>query len=290
MSLKTLKKQFRRHLSSLLLLAIIANPFLGVSAFAPSFAAEGQPIVVKVGTTSDEPRIWNAVQKNLDAAGENIKIEIVYLTPGNPNEFLAAGEIDLNAFQHYAYLKKNSSDLKLDLTAIGDTLIVPLSLFSKRVKSLDELKAKQNLKIIIPDDPVNQARALLVLRNAGLIEVDEAAGTSPLMKNVKSNPLDIQFIEITGAQIPRSLDDADAGIINCGYATDAGFDPLNDPIFKDTIDLKNPAQQPFINIIVARTADKDNEIYKKVVDAYHQPNVADAIREVFKNAAIPAWE
>jgi D-methionine transport system substrate-binding protein len=271
-------------------LALTAALALGSALSALSSFAADKPVVVRVGTTSDEPRIWNAVQKNLDAAGENIKIEIVYLTPANPNEFLAAGDIDLNAFQHYAYLKKNTSDLKLDLTAIGDTLIVPLSLFSKKVKSLDELKAKQNLKIIIPDDAVNQARALLVLQNAGLIGVDKAAGTSPLIRNVTSNPFNIEFVEITGAQIPRSLDDADAGIINCGYATDAGFDPVNDPIFKDTIDLKNPALQPFINVIAARTADKDNEIYKKVVDAYHQPNVADAIREVFKGAALPAWE
>jgi D-methionine transport system substrate-binding protein len=278
------KTKFFSRFSRVLAFALIAGLLSGTA-----FAAE-KPTVVKVGTTSDEPRIWNAVQKNLDAAGENIKIEIVYLTPSNPNEVLAAGEIDLNAFQHYAYLKKKSTDLKLDLTAIGETLIVPLSLFSKTVKSLDELKAKKSLKIIIPDDVVNQARALLVLRNAGLIEVDPAVGTSPLIKNVTANPFNIEFIEITGAQIPRSLADVDAGIINCGYATDAGFDPVTDPIFKDTIDLKNPALQPFINLIVARTADKDNAIYKKVVDAYHQPNVADAIREVYKNAALPAWE
>ena len=280
-------RSYFHYFSRIFILSTILSAAL---VFAVGAFAAGEPVVVKVGTTSDEPRIWNAVQKNLDAAGENIKIEIVYLTPANPNEFLAAGDIDLNAFQHYAYLKKNTSDLKLDLTAIGDTLIVPLSLFSKKVKSLDELKAKQNLKIIIPDDAVNQSRALLVLQNAGLIEVDKATGTSPLIRNVTSNPFKIEFVEITGAQIPRSLDDADAGIINCGYATDAGFDPVNDPIFKDTIDLKNPALQPFINIIAARTADKDNEIYKKVVNAYHQPNVADAIREVFKGAAIPAWE
>ncbi|MDR2522696.1 MAG: hypothetical protein LBC93_03200 [Synergistaceae bacterium] len=275
-----------RYLFVALLFALISVFFSG--AF-DSWAAPS-PIIVKVGTTSDEPRIWNAVQKNLDAAGENIKIEIVYLTPTNPNQVLAAGEIDLNAFQHYAYLKKNAFDLKLDLTPIGDTLLVPLSLFSRKVKSLDELKTIKNPKIIVPDDVVNQGRALFVLRNAGLIELNESAGTSPLIKDVKSNPYNIEFVEVTGAQIPRSLPDVDAGIVNCGYATDAGFDPIKGPIFKDTIDLKNPALQPFINVIVARTADKDNEIYKKVVNAYHQPNVANAIREVFKNAAVPAWE
>ncbi|MDR3231204.1 MAG: hypothetical protein LBT65_07175, partial [Synergistaceae bacterium] len=189
-----------------------------------------------------------------------------------------------------AYLEKNAADLKLDLTPIGETLLVPLNLFSRTVKSLDELKAKKSLKILIPEDVVNQARGLLVLQNAGLVEIDKAAGTSPLIKDVKANPFNIEFIEARGAQIPRSLEDADAGIINAGYARDAGFDPVKDPIFKDVIDLKNPALHPFINLIVARTADRDNEIYKKVVAAYHQPNVADAIREVYKGAAIPAWE
>lgn len=265
-----------------------ANSGSTAASNAPASSAQPKPVTVKIGTTSDEPRVWKAVQAELDAEGANIKIETINLAGGEPNKALAEGEVDLNAFQHYAYFNKNKAELKLDLTAIGDTLIVPLNLFSQKHKSLEELP--NGAQIAIPDDPTNQGRALNVLKNAGLIKLDEKAGNNALIKDVTENPKKIKFVEITGAQLPRSLQDVDAAIINCGYAVDSGLDPVKDPIYKDDIDLKNPEQQPFINLIAARTADKDNPAYLKIVEAYHTQRVADAIAEVYSNAAVPAFE
>ncbi|GHU53107.1 lipoprotein [Clostridia bacterium] len=264
-----------------------SSPNTASTENAPAKAPAAKPVTVKIGTTSDEPRIWNAVQSELDKANANIKIELVNLQGGEPNRNLAAGEIDLNSFQHYAYFNKNKEDLGLDLTSIGDTLIVPLSLFSDKHKALDEIP--DGGKIAIPDDPTNQGRALNVLKNAGLIEIAPEAGVNGLIKDITSNPKNIDFIEIVAAQIVPALPDVDAAIINCGYATDAGLDPVNGPIYKDEIDLNDPQFQPFINLIAARTADKDNENYKKVVDAYHTKAAADAINEVYKFAALPAF-
>lgn len=245
-------------------------------------------VIVKIATTSDEPRVWNAVQSVLDKKGEKIKIEIVNLSGGDPNRALGEGEVDLNAFQHYAYFDQNKADLNMDLTAIGDTLIVPLNLFSVKHKSVSEIP--DGGTIAIPDDATNQGRALNVLKNAGLIELDSDAGNNGLIKDISSNPKNLQFVELAGSQIPHSLEDVDAAIINCGYATDFGLDPVNDPIYKDQIDLNNPEQQPFINIIAVRTEDKNNESYLKIVEAYHSKEVADAIAEVYKNAALPAFD
>ena len=277
--------KFNQSVRRIIAIAVVA--LIGALILS-TVASAADPVVVKIGTTSDEPRVWNAVQAELDARGENIKIETINLTGGEPNRALADGEIDLNAFQHYAYFNKNKEELGLDLTSIGDTLIVPLNLFSKKYKSIDELP--NGAQIAIPDDPTNQGRALNVLKNAGLIKIDAAAGNNALIKDVTENPKSINFVEIAGAQLPRSLEDVDAAIINCGYAVDSGLDPVNDPIYKDQIDLNNPEQQPFINLIAARTADKDNETYKKIVEAYHTKGVADAIKEVYHDAAIPAFE
>ena len=273
-----------KHIFKKIGIAIIA------SSLAISLAACGssnKETIVKVGTTSDEPRVWNAVQAALDEDGSNIKIELVNLTGGQPNQVLADGEVDLNAFQHYAYFNKNKEELKLELTAIGETLIVPLNLFSKRYSSLEELP--DGAKIAIPADPTNQGRALNVLKNAGLITLDTQAGNNALIKDVIDNPKNIDFVELEGAQLPRSLDDVDAAIINCGFAVDSGLDPVNDPIYKDDIDLSNPEQKPFINIIAARSKDKDNKTYLKIVEAYHTKAVADAIGEIYSNAAVPAF-
>lgn len=268
------------------LAALLAASLL-LSSAAGCAQSAGGVTVVKIGTTSDEPRVWDAVNKNLEK--DNIKVEIVNFANGaNPNQAVADGEVDLNAFQHYAYFNKNIADLKLDLTAIGDTLIVPLNLYSKSVKSVGEIP--DGGKIAVPNDVTNEGRALIVLKNAGLIGLADGVGQTPTLKDIASNPKNLQFVELAGAQIPRSLADVSAAVINCGYAVDSGLDPIKDPIYKDKIDLSNEEQKPYVNIIVARTKDKDNEIYKKIVAAYQQDNVAEAIKTVYKGAAIPAWD
>ncbi|MCR4690743.1 MAG: MetQ/NlpA family ABC transporter substrate-binding protein [Lachnospiraceae bacterium] len=247
---------------------------------------DGQPIIVKIGTTSDENRIWDALNEELAERGDDIKVEWVNVQ--QTNQVLADGEVDLNSFQHYAYFDANTADLGLDLTAIGETLIVPLNLFSEKHASLDEIP--EGGSIAIPEDATNQGRALHVLENAGLIKLAEGVGVNGTVSDIAENPKNIKIVEMEGPELPRTLADVDAAIINCGYATDYGLDPVNDPIYKDEIDFTDPAQHPFINIIAARTEDKDNEVYLEVVDAYRTERVAKAILEVYNNAAIPAFE
>ncbi|MCR4792097.1 MAG: MetQ/NlpA family ABC transporter substrate-binding protein [Lachnospiraceae bacterium] len=254
-----------------------ANPFK---------TEDGKPIIVTIGTTSDENRIWDALNAELAARGDDI--QVTWVNVQQTNQVLADGEVDLNSFQHYAYFEANTADLGLDLTAIGETLIVPLNLFSTKHASLDEIP--DGAQIAIPEDATNQGRALHVLEKAGLITLAEGVGVNGTVSDIVDNPRNIKIVELAGAEIPRALEDVDAAIINCGYATDFGLDPINDPIFKDDIDFNDPAQHPFINIIAARTEDKDNPIYLEVVDAYHSEGVANAILEVYHNAAIPAFD
>ncbi len=247
---------------------------------------DGNPIIVKIGTTSDENRIWDALNEELKERGDDIKVE--WINVQQTNQVLADGEVDLNSFQHYAYFEQNIADLGLNLTAIGETLIVPLNLFSEKVSSVDEIP--ENGSIAIPEDATNQGRALHVLENAGIIKLDESVGVNGTVSDIVENPKNIKIVEMEGPELPRTLADVDAAIINCGYATDYGLDPVNDPIYKDEIDFNDPAQHPFVNIIAARTEDKDNEVYLEVVSAYRSARVAQAILEVYNNAAIPAFD
>lgn len=254
---------------------------------AADTAPSQEPVVVTIGTTSDDPRLWDALQAELDARGDNIKIEFKNIDGAILNQAVADGELDLNSFQHYAYFNQVKTDQNLDLTAIGETLIVPLDLFSNKYTSLDEIP--DNGSIAVPDDATNQGRALNVLKNAGLISLDPSVGTSATIKDITENPKNLKIVELGGSQIPRSLDDVDAGVINCGYAVDAGLD-INNPLYKDEIDLNNPEQQPYINIIVSKTSESENPIYLEVVDAYRSARVYDATIERFNGAAIPAFD
>ena len=254
---------------------------------AADTAPSQEPVVVTIGTTSDDPRLWDALQAELDARGDNIKIAFKNIDGAILNQAVADGELDLNSFQHYAYFNQVKTDQNLDLTAIGETLIVPLDLFSNKYTSLDEIP--DNGSIAVPDDATNQGRALNVLKNAGLISLDPSVGTSATIKDITENPKNLKIVELGGSQIPRSLDDVDAGVINCGYAVDAGLD-INNPLYKDEIDLNNPEQQPYINIIVSKTSESENPIYLEVVDAYRSARVYDATIERFNGAAIPAFD
>jgi D-methionine transport system substrate-binding protein len=265
---------------------------------APVFAGgrnEGKVTRVKVGVTTDDPRLWDAVQAELDARGKNIKIESVFFEGGALiNKAVSDGDLDLNAFQHYAFFYQNAKDQKIEdrVTVVAETLIVPLSLFTDKSKysyrSPADLPA--GASIIVPDDPTNQGRALNVLEAAGLITLRSSAGNNGLLRDIEGNPKNLKFIEINGSQIPRALPDADAAIINVYAAVNAGLDPVNDPIFKLPVDAGNPAQKPFFNILVARTADKDSQYVKDIVAAYQTKRVADAIFEVYKNAAVPVFK
>ncbi|GHT78129.1 metal ABC transporter substrate-binding protein [Spirochaetia bacterium] len=278
---------------------IIAAAFAAMIAVSPVMAGgktdgDDGVKVVKVGVTSDDPRLWDAVQAELDARGKRIKIQTVYFDGGGRvNQSTADNELDLNAFQHYAFYNLNAKELKLEdqLTPVAETLIVPLNLFSNRDKNYRTPSELPNgASIIIPDDPTNEGRALSLLESAGLIKINPAVGLNGQPKDIISNPKNLKFIEIFGPQIPRSLPDADAGVINAGIAVDAGFDLNTDAIFKLDIDATNPSLKPFFNIIVAKTRDKDAQWVADIREAYYTKRVADAIGVIYKNAAIPVFK
>lgn len=241
--------------------------------------------VIKVGLVGENTEQWEPVIKNL--AEEGITLELVtFADYTQPNQALADKEIDLNAFQHYAYLDQDIKDRGLDLSVIGDTVIAPLGIYSNKIKSLDELNDGDS--IAIPSDATNGGRSLKVLETAGVIKVDEAAGYTPTLSDITENPKNIEFIEVEAAQTPRLLDDVAAAFINGGHAVDAGFYPSSDAIYLEKV--TEGSDNPYINIIVARTEDKDNETYKKVVDAYRSEEVAKVIEDVYKGAYLPTWK
>jgi D-methionine transport system substrate-binding protein len=272
----------KKALAAALFAAIAATgAFAGGKADA---ANESKPTVVKIGVVGEKNPQWDLIAKNL--ATQDITIQIVKFTDyTQPNQALADGELDLNAFQHYVYLKKDVEARKLNLSVIGDTVIAPLGLYSKKIKSVAELKEKD--KIAVPNDATNGGRALKLLEAAGLIRIKSEAGYLPTVSDITENRLKLEIIEVDAAQTPRLLADVAASVINGGFAVDAGFVPANDAIFLEKVSKE--ANNPYINVIVARTADKDKALYQKVVKAYQTDEVAALIRTEFKGSYIPVW-
>ena len=241
---------------------------------------KGEEIVV--GENNEQ---WDPVIEKL--AEDNIKLELVKFADYSlPNRALNDGEIDLNAFQHYAYLNKDVESNGYKIEAIGETLVAPLGVFSNKIKDLSELKDGDT--IAIPNDATNGGRALKVLEAAGVIKVDPAAGYTPTLNDITENPKNIKFEEVEAANTASLLPDVAAALINGGHAIDNGLNPKTDSIYLEKVE--GGSENPYINVIVARTEDKDNENYKKVVEYFRTPEVAQKIEEVYKGAYLPTWK
>jgi len=233
---------------------------------------------VKVGIRSSELKTWEYIKEQ--AAKDDINLDLVtFSAQYDPNQALAEGEVDINAFQHVAYLNLFNTNNKTDLQAIGTTIMAPIGLYSNKYKSLDDMK--EGAKIAVPKDPSNWGRALLLLQEYGLLTVTDNFDGSGGEDRIKENPKKLNILPVDGATTPRVMEDADFAVINNGVAVEAGL------LLKDAIIHENETAKPFINVIVARPEDKDNETLKKIVDIYQREETAKFIKDVSNGNYIP---
>lgn len=256
----------------------------GNSSNGAADAGEDRPSY-KVGVVgTNEETYWLDVKDRL-AEQEGIDIEIVVFTDYNtPNDALADGSIDLNAFQHYIFLDGYNRDKGTDLEAIAETIRAPLGIYSSKIASLDELA--DGATVAIPNDATNGGRSLLLLQSAGLLTLNPDAGLEPTVLDVTENPKNLKIEELDASQTARAMDDVDISIINGGMAADAGLYPQEDSIYLEQI---TEASQPYINIIAARQDNKDNPDFQKIIKVFQTDETAVKIAEASNGANIPAW-
>ena len=245
--------------------------------------------IVKVGVVGEYNAQWDTVNELL--ADDGIEVELVKFTDyAAPNRALNDGEIDLNAFQHKAFLANDVQQNGYEIEAIGDTIIAPLSIYNNKDKVSSVEEIKDGDIIAIPSDLTNGGRALKLLEKAGLIECDPAKGYVPTKADITKYNVQIEILEAESATLANLLPDCTAALINGGNAFTAGLNPANDAIFTEDVNPEtNEATPDLINVIAARSADVDNEVYKKVVDAYHTEEVRQTIEEAYQGAFICAW-
>ena len=201
--------------------------------------------VAVVGSAAHE--IWDFVAEK--AKKENINIEVVEMNDYVlPNTALEEGSVQMNAFQHRAYLAQWNKDKGTDLKEIGTTFITPLYYFSTKYKSLKDLPEKA--KVLVPKEVAIQGRALVALQTEGLITLKEGVGTKASLADITSNPRNLEIIEAESAQAPRLLQDVDAASINGSMAQDAGL-KIEDNIFSDANHLDTIPKDRY-NIIVVK--------------------------------------
>jgi D-methionine transport system substrate-binding protein len=256
------------------LLAVLG---LGIAAAVPAGAAE----TIKVGVTAGpHAQVMEVVKKVAAKQGLNIQI-VEFSDYVQPNAALASGDLDANSYQHVPYLDAQVKDRGYPLVKVAYTLSFPMGIYSRKLKSLGELKT--GAKVAVPNDPTNGGRALLLLQKQGLIKLRADAGLKATALDIVENPRKLKIVELDAAQIPHSLDDVDAAAINTNFALQAGLNPK-----RDAIALDDP-QGPYANVLVVRTADQGKPWVAQLIKAYHSDEVKQYIDSQFKGSVIAAW-
>lgn len=254
-----------------------------------SVAALAETTHVKVGVVGENNEQWEQVIIPT-LAQEDIEIELVKFSDYIiPNQALANGDVDLNAFQHYDFMEQWSEDYGVELVAVCDTLIAPLCIYSQKYTSLDELQDGDGVAIM--NDVVNEARALRMLEAAGLIKLDENITELATVADIVENPKNLQFSEMEAALTASAMSDPSIAIafLNGTHAKDAGLS--NDQaLYMEQYDPDNPDMHGIINVIAARADRADDPVFARIAEVYHSDEVRALFDTVYKGVYIPAWE
>lgn len=213
-----------------------------------------------------------------DLAAQGILLEIVVVDDYQiPNRALADGEVDANFFQHRPFLEGQIEQFGYPLHHFASIHLEPMALYSAKIKALTELP--EHATVAIPSDPANQARALLLLENSGLISLNRHdVGTSLLA--ISGNPKQLNFLEIDAPLLSRTLTDVDLAAINTNFALQGGLSPMQDALAIESGDSL------FANILVIRQGDEEKEALKQLKALLTSEKIGHFIEKQYQGAII----
>ncbi|MDG4862656.1 MetQ/NlpA family ABC transporter substrate-binding protein [Streptomyces sp. T-3] len=220
------------------------------------------------------------IQKDL-AAKAGLDLEIKEFTDYVlPNTSLQEGSLDANLYQHQPFLDDFNKSKKADLVPVTGAYLPPMGVYSKGVKDVTKLPA--GATVAVPNDATNEARALQLLASKGVIELKKDAGQTATPADIASNPKKLTFSELDPAQLPRSLEDADAAVINNNYALDAGLSPK-----KDAILLESAKDNPYVNVLAVKKGNESDPRVKRLAKLLTSPEVKKFIEEKYQGSVLP---
>ncbi|WBV41772.1 MetQ/NlpA family ABC transporter substrate-binding protein [Pseudoroseomonas cervicalis] len=269
------------HRRALLGSALALPAFTALPALAQGAEIGTAARPLRIGATAGpHSQVLEKVQEI--AARDGLVLRIVPFTDYiTPNAALAAKDLDANCYQHQPFLDQAVRDRNLPLVAVGKTLVFPMGVYSRRVKSIGELA--NGARVAIPNDPTNGGRALALLAANGAFKLTLGADFRATIADVLENPKRLRIIELEAAQIPRTLDEVDAAAINTNFAIPAGLNPVRDAIAIESAD------SPYANLIAVHRDNRDAPWVKRLVAAYQNDEVKKFVAETFQGSVVPAF-
>ncbi|EAD0588166.1 MetQ/NlpA family ABC transporter substrate-binding protein [Listeria monocytogenes] len=237
---------------------------------------------ITIGTTAGpHQQIAEEVQKLAKKDGLEIKIK-TFDDYNTPNTALNDGDLDANNYQTIPFLEQQKKDKGYKLDVAFKTVVFPMGIYSNDIKDLKNLKKGD--KIAVPNDPSNEYRGLKLFEDAGIIKLKDGVEEKATKKDIAENPLDLEIVELEASQIPAQLDEVAAAAINTNFAMGAGLS-----INKDAIYHEPTKDNPYPNVFVVRSANKDDEVVKTLEKYYHSDEVKAFIEKEFNGSVVPAF-
>ncbi|MCD9004777.1 MetQ/NlpA family ABC transporter substrate-binding protein [Luteimonas sp. XNQY3] len=265
------------------LLPRLATAALLLSALAgcggSGSGANGERLTI-AATAVPHAEILEVVKPLLADEGVDLQVRI-FNDYVQPNDQVVQGQIDVNYFQTEPYLDAYNRDRGTDLTTLAGVHIEPFGAYSRRYTSLDAVP--DGADVVIPNDPSNNSRALILLHHSGVITLKDPDDALATLRDITANPKHLKFRELDAAMLPRVLDQVDLALINTNYALDAGLDPATDAL---AIEGK---ESPYVNFLVGPPDAADDPRVRKLIAALTSEQVRAFIQDTYKDAVIPAF-
>ncbi len=280
----------KKKLAAVLLAGVLAAATLagcggsssGNSADSTAAGSDSDTVIKVAATAVPHAEILEQAKSILAEQGYDLQVT-EFEDYVQPNEVVESGDFDANYFQHVLYLNSFNEEKGTHLVDAGDIHYEPLGIYPGTKKTLDELEDGDT--IAIPNDTTNEARALLLLQEQGLITLKEGVGLEATKTDIVENPRNIQIEELEAAQVSRVIGEVAYAVLNGNYAMEAGFSASNDALALE--DQNSDVISNYVNVIAVKDGNQDSEKIKALVEVLKSEEIQQFINDEYKGSVLP---
>lgn len=270
---KTLKK----------LLAVTLTGVVLVSSLTACGKSESKEKTIKIAASATpHAEILEKAKPLLEKKGYKLEVK-VFDDYVQPNEVVESGDFDANYFQHIPYLESFNEEKGTHLVNAGGIHYEPFGIYPGTKKSLDDIADGDS--IAVPNDTTNEARALMLLQDNGIITLKDGAGLEATVNDIEENPHNIKIVELEAAQVARVVDETAYVVLNGNYALQAGFSVGKDALASEKSDSE--ADKTYVNVIAVKEGNEDSDAIKALIEVLKSDDIKDYINETYDGAVVP---
>lgn len=264
------------------IIAAVLTGAILTGAFSVNVFADEDKTISVAASATPHAEILEQAKPLLEEKGYELEVKIFedYIIP---NEVVESGDFDANYFQHIPYLESFNEEKGTHLVDAGDIHYEPFGIYPGKKDSLDDIEEGDT--IAVPNDTTNEARALLLLQDNGIIKLKEGVGLEATKNDIEENPHNVEIIELEAAQIPRVVQDMSYVVLNGNYALQADYSVAKDSLAYEKSDSE--AAKTYVNLIAVKEGNEDSEAIKALVEVLKSDEIKEYINETYDGAVIP---